>query len=87
MDGYKIVISARPNHPYERRLNAYLVSPNGTNAILRGFNHCHGDAFTIKTDRADEKAIRKRIERDWPGFHVYRDDDHYVPGVDPVPGT
>ena len=77
MKGYKIVITPRPSHPYELRLTAYLVSPTGSNAMVKsGWN-----------PPDTEGQIRKLLKRNWPGFPIIRDDNHYVPGVDPVPGT
>jgi hypothetical protein len=78
MKGYKIVIASRPSHPYELRLNAFLISPSGQQVVLRGFNHLYSD---------NEIKMRKILKYGWPGIPVSRDDDHYIPGVHPVPTT
>lgn len=77
MKGYKIVITARPCHPYELRLTAYLCSPSGSQAII------HSGFSPPDT----EGAIRKWLKESWPGFPITRDDKLYVKGVDPIPGT
>ena len=77
MDGYKIVVTPRPCHPYELRLTAYLISPNGSQTIVHsGFNP--PDTY---------QEIRKKVMKNWPGIPVSQDDNLYVIGVDPVPQT
>ena len=77
MDGYKIVISSRPCHPYELRLTGYLISPTGAQAVVHsGFN-----------PPDTERQIRNLLKAKWPGIPITRDDNLYVVGVDPVPGT
>lgn len=78
MEGYHIVISSRPSHSCELRLNAYLVSPNGTQVVIYGHNNLFSD---------NEKMLRRAIKINWPGLPITRDDSLYVIGVDPVPET
>jgi len=78
MDGYSIVITSRPTHPYELNLCAYLVSPSEAQTQLRGYNDIFGDNAVM---------LRRLLKKQWPGIPITRNDDFYVRGVDPVPGT
>ncbi len=75
---YHIVITSRPGcHPYELRLDGYLISPTGFQArVHSGFN-----------PPDTEGQIRRLLKRKWPGIPIHRDDNLYVVGIDPVPET